>query len=151
MLIFGFDPGKNGAWGAINSNGKFHFCGDMLFDDERFLSEKMWEEICIARDGQDCQVVVEQVHSMPRDGVRQAFAFGTAYGIVIAIAQRLHCPFHFVSPQRWKRDMELTSDKEDCRMKAISLFPEGYEHLSKKKHHNRAEALLLAEWLRRQQ
>lgn len=40
MLIFGFDPGKNGAWGAINSNGKFHFCGDMLFDDERFLSEK---------------------------------------------------------------------------------------------------------------
>lgn len=92
----------------------------------------MWEEICIARDGQDCQVVVEQVHSMPRDGVRQAFAFGTAYGIVIAIAQRLHCPFHFVSPQRWKRDMELTSDKEDCRMKAISLFPEGYEHLSKR-------------------
>lgn len=58
--------------------------------------------------------------------------------------------FHFkeVLPTVWKRQMKLYGkDKDACRLKALSLFPKAKIKL--KKHHDRAEALLLAEFLRR--
>ena len=147
MLIFSFDPGKTGAWGAITHTGKYHACGDMIFDDKIINTEKIWAEICMARDGQDCQVVVEAVHSMPRDGVRQAFSFGTSFGAVIGLAQRFRAPWHFVSPRQWKSDMGLTSDKNESLAMARELWPTA--PLKRKMDNGRAEALLMAEWLRK--
>lgn len=149
MLIFGFDPGKTGAWGAITHNGDYHACGDTYFDERGILTEKMWAEICMARDGQDCQVIVELVHSMPRDGVRSAFAFGSAYGATLALAQRFNCTWHMVTPQRWKKALQLDSDKQKSLDLARELWPNA--PLSRKKDNGRAEALLLAEYLRREQ
>lgn len=54
-----------------------------------------------------------------------------------------------ISPGVWKKAMGLSgADKETSRFKALGMFPKA--DLQKKKHHNRAEALLLAEYLRRQ-
>ena len=148
MLIFGFDPGKSGAWGAITHTGAYHSCGDMLHGDKGILTEEIWAEICLARDGQDCEIVVEAVHSMPRDGVRQAFSFGTSYGAVLGLAQRFRAPWHFVSPRVWKRAMELDNDKDKSLALARELWPTA--PLARKKDNGRAEALLMAEWLRRE-
>ena len=81
MLIFGIDPGKTGAWGAITHNGDYHSCGDMYCDANGYLeTEKIWDEICMARDAQDCVVVLERVASRPMQGVVSVFSFGMAFG-----------------------------------------------------------------------
>lgn len=51
-------------------------------------------------------------------------------------------------PADWKARMKLGPDKEKCRQKALALFPDA--DIPLKKHHNRAEALLLCEALRRE-
>lgn len=55
-----------------------------------------------------------------------------------------------VDPSVWKRAMGLSGkDKNVSRSKAVQLFPRAGPRLSRVKDHNRAEALLLAEYLRR--
>jgi len=148
MLIYGIDPGKSGAWAAITHTGKYHTCGDMHHTDTYLLTEQIWAEMLLSRDGQDCEVVVEEVHSMPRDGVRQAFSFGSSYGAIIGIAQRFRSPWHLVRPQAWKRYYGLTADKNDSLELARELWPDA--PLTRKKDNGRAEALLISEYWRRQ-
>lgn len=156
MIIIGVDPGlKSGAWGAITHHGNFAGCGDIPHDETRILGKEFKSVLLNMIDGRDFEIITEDVHSWPGQGLGSTYRFGRAVGAIEAVCEALTsgCPWnegawHIVSPQRWKRDMDLTSDKEQCRLAAQYLFPEA--DLTKKKYHNRAEALLLAEWFRRQ-
>jgi crossover junction endodeoxyribonuclease RuvC len=151
LIIIGVDPGlKSGAWGAITHHGNFAGCGDIPHDETRILGKEFKNVLLKMIDGRDFEIITEDVHSRPGQGLGSTYRFGRAVGAIEAVARDLPGTWHIVSPQRWKRDMGLTSDKEVCRNVAINLFPEAKQNLDKKKHHNRAEALLLAEWLRRQ-
>jgi len=56
----------------------------------------------------------------------------------------------YVYPAQWKKYYGLLhADKEESIEKAIELFPSAKEFLILKKHHNRAEALLIANYLRK--
>lgn len=147
MLIFSIDPGFGGAWGVITHNGKFHTCGDMTNNGSHILAEDVWGEMLLSRDGQDCEVVVEAVHSMPGQGVSSSFKFGMAFGQAVSLAQRFHAPWHLVAPRVWKKAMGLSSDKNESLEMARELWPEA--PLKLKKHVDRAEALLMAEYWRR--
>lgn len=157
MIYVAIDPGLvSGAWGAVTHRGEFAGCGDVPNDGFRILTKELRNNLSVFIDGRDFEIVTEDVHSMPQQGVASTYKFGRAVGAIEAVCEALTaaCPWnegawHIVSPQRWKRDMGLTADKESCRNIANALFPEGKKYLDKKKHHNRAEALLLAEWLRR--
>ncbi|MDO8605136.1 MAG: hypothetical protein Q7R40_01240, partial [Phaeospirillum sp.] len=53
-------------------------------------------------------------------------------------------------PGVWKRTLGLLkADKAASRARAVELYPEVAGRLTRVKDHGRAEALLLAEWLRR--
>lgn len=149
MMYLGLDPGFSGAWGMINHKGHYISCGDMLHDDKFILTNLMCAEINQARDKEDMQVIVEAVHSMPGQGVSSSFKFGYAYGAAISLAQRLNCPWHVVTPQRWKKALKLDSDKDKSLFMARNLWPNA--PLTRKKDNGRAEALLLADYLRREQ
>jgi hypothetical protein len=148
MLIYGIDPGFSGAWGVITHTGKFHTCGDMANNGIYIDTEYVWAEMSLARDGQDCSVIVESVGAMPGQGVSSSFKFGMAYGAAISLASRLKCGVELVRPQKWKKEMGLSSDKNLSLEMARDLWPDAPIKL--KKHADRAEALLLAEYLRRQ-
>lgn len=149
MMYLGIDPGFSGAWGMIDHNGKYQSCGDMLHNDKHILSRAVWAEMCQAVDRQDLEIIVESVHSMPRQGVASTFKFGMAYGAAISLAERFNCPWHLVAPKKWKKLLGLDSDKDNSLELARSLWPNA--PLSRKKDNGRAEALLLAEYLRREQ
>eukprot|EP00798_Chlamydomonas_sp_ICE-L_P015945 gene15945-22079_t len=52
-----------------------------------------------------------------------------------------------VPPRHWKADWDLVGkDKEESRLLAINVFPHFKDMLKLKKHHGRAEALLIAAW-----
>ena len=147
MLYLGIDPGFTGAWGLINHHGDYIACGDMKHNDRWIDTNKVFHDIGHARESDDLMVVVEAVHAMPKQGVSSSFKFGMAYGASLAIAARLNTQFELVPPRTWKRDMELSADKKDSLVMARELWPDS--PLERVKDNGRAEALLLAEWLRR--
>ena len=88
---------------------------------------------------------LEDVHSMPRDGVKSAFAFGHSLGAVEGVIAALSIPYYFVTPTKWQKViLERTAGKnhEFIRAAAVRMFPE--VNLQLKKDHNRAAALLIA-------
>lgn len=148
MKYIGIDPGFSGAWGMIDHNNKYIACGDMHHTDKHILTQFVFAEIIDNLHGDDCEVVVETVHSMPKQGVASSFKFGVAYGGAVAIAERLHCAWHMATPQLWKKALKLDSDKQKSLDLARQLWPTA--PLKRQKDNGRAEALLMAYWLRKQ-
>lgn len=155
----GIDPGLTGAWAAIDSAGKVVRIDDIPTMASGGKGAKVQRQVnpaalaadlrSLMSDGDAVMVALERTSAMPGQGVSSMFSMGDSYGAIRAAVAIKSLPCEHVSPQSWKRAMGLDSDKERCRAKAIQLFPDAAELLARKKDHNRAEALLLAEWLRR--
>lgn len=88
-------------------------------------------------------VVIEDVHSMPDQGVASTFTFGVTLGTVEGAAAAWYLPIHKVSPQAWKYVFKLDSDKNKSRFKAMELFPEKASEFVPKGADGKAEASIL--------
>lgn len=97
------------------------------------------------------RIVMENVHSMPKQGVASAFNFGVAVGMLKATCRLwVGNELELVQPEVWKGYFQLPGDdKEAARQLALRLFPETSHFLARKKDHNRAEAELIAWWANR--
>jgi crossover junction endodeoxyribonuclease RuvC len=87
---------------------------------------------------------IERAGSMPWQGVASAFKYGRAAGTIEAVVACCGIPMVLVEPSKWKRTFRLNSDKEASRQLAIGLFPHAHDQLSLNRHHQRAEAMLIA-------
>jgi hypothetical protein len=111
-----------------------------------------WSEIAGWQEWVRARAYLEHVHSMPRDGVKSAFAFGRSYGNFEALLTAAGIPFERVGPAVWQRGFGLikhkgetqTQKKNRHKAKAQELFP------GVKVTHAVADCLLIAEWGRRQ-
>jgi crossover junction endodeoxyribonuclease RuvC len=146
MRFIGIDPGITGAVAIINSS-------TIQLIDSPIVQIKTKKKPDVAgyyqilkQFTEDSTVIVEEVHAMPGQGGVSGFNFGTAFGIWIGILAALEIPYELVSPQRWKRQMGVKGDKDESRTVALQLFPHLANQLNLKKHHNRADALLIAEY-----
>lgn len=149
MLFLGVDPGLvSGAWGLIDHHGGFRACGPIPNADRRITVRRWREDLLQAVGREDCIAALESVHSMPGQGVASTFAFGRAVGAIQGLLDLLPWPVTLAEPRVWKRTMGLTADKASSLLAARNLWPEA--PLKRVKDHGAAEALLLAEWLRRQ-
>ena len=148
MIYCGIDPGFSGAWGMIDHHGEYWSCGDMIHNGNHLLSRDIIAEMKQAIDRQDVEFILEAVHAMPKQGVSSTFKFGMSFGSAITIIERFSKVVHMVTPQQWKKDMKLSSDKAESLAMARDLWP--LAPLHRVKDNGRAEALLLAEWYRRQ-
>lgn len=76
--------------------------------------------------------------------------FGLWEGIIVGLqAAGEGLAYEEVSPKTWKTHMNLINcEKEQSLNMARAMFPEMENELKRKKDHNRAEALLLAEYAR---
>jgi len=92
---------------------------------------------------------LEAVHSMPKQGVASSFKFGVGLGIWQGILAALGIKFEMVTPQRWQKALldGMGKGKDGSMIVAQRLFPTA--DLRLRKHHGRADALLLAEFMRR--
>lgn len=144
MIFIGIDPGLSGAVGALH-NGEFIDVWDMPIMGGR-VNAVMLANILrgYKRPYMETTVVVEHVGSMPGQGVASTFKFGQAYGTALGVVGALGLPVVHVRPSVWKKLMGLGTDKEKARAAAIDRWPAAAPDLHLKKHHGRAEALLLA-------
>lgn len=160
MIYIGIDPGLSGAVGVIDEDTPD--AGAKVFDTPTALveGEKTQRKYLISAMVQILKpyagqpgvlAVLENVHSMPKQGVASSFCFGEGKGMWEGILAALEIPVELVSPQRWKKAImaDQGKDKSAARFKAMALFPTLAEQLKLVKHDGRAEALLMAEYGRR--
>ena len=57
--------------------------------------------------------VVENVGSMPKQGVSTTFKFGRAAGCLDGVLQALYCPMTYLTPAQWKTKMKMTGKAKD--------------------------------------
>jgi len=95
-------------------------------------------------------VVIEDVASRPGEGVASTFRFGFASGLVEGVAAGVQIPVLRVTPSVWKKAMRFPvgSSKAVSAHIAANLTPHLAGYFSLKKHHNRADAFLMAYWAR---
>ena len=160
----GIDPGYKGAIGILSGRGRFIAVYDMPIEiinkkGTKIVNFKRVSEFSQEVDGlklseillqyPNAKAIIEKVSSMPDQGVASSFNFGTSYGIAIGCVRGNRFELSKVPPNKWKAYFNLSSDKILSLELARELFPEAKEFLKLKKHDGRAEALLLAEYLRR--
>ena len=145
-MIIGIDPGKSGACALIDTNIVVDFF-DMPWKDKQVDVVELSDMLSFWRNIYEPEcLVVEHVHAMPKQGVSSTFQFGVSYGIVIGCAYTLGFDVVFVTPQKWKKALGLSSDKDESRMLATRLWPDNADAFSRKKDDGRAEAALIAYW-----
>lgn len=141
MMIMGIDPGVSGAWALLSDNGTIT-AGD-LPTVARGIDVPTFAQL--VRSTMPIRAIVEDVHSMPKQGVASTFKFGCAHGAVLGALLTIGIPVELVAPGRWKRHFRLGADKEASRAFALRTWPAA-DCFSRKKDHGRAEAALIALW-----
>ena len=144
MIYIGIDPGKSGAFAAIDKDGQ---CAVAIpWDAQEFI------KFAKASKHTTMTACVEKVGAMPGQGVTSMFNFGKSAGFIEGVLQAYSIPYQLVPPQTWKREFSLGHSKEDSITVCKRLFP-GVNLLPtdrcKKESGGMAEALLMAEYARR--
>jgi len=153
--IVGIDPGLTGALAFLNPDGTFLTLFDMPVMPNGKGKAKVQNQINSAAVAQifrradipmrDMCGIIEQVQAMTKQGVSSVFSFGDTYGALRTVPAVLGIPLTHVRPQAWKKRFGLIgADKDKSLPIAQGLFPTAELHL--KKHHNRADALLIARY-----
>jgi len=128
--------------------------------------KRMREEIVVAElvrifdvFARTSPVVLEKIQPMPPKvkgvtgeafqgrGAIAAMMIGRSAGLVEGVLAALGFSYTLVSPQTWKKAMlaGTSRDKGAAIVRACQMFP-AFDGISLKKHHGRAEALLMAAW-----
>lgn len=85
-------------------------------------------------------------------GAASLFSLGASYGRVMTVLELMGWPPVLYRPADWKRYFGLTKkrgeekDKDASRTLALKLYPEAERFLTRKKDHNRAEAILITRY-----
>jgi hypothetical protein len=157
QYFIGVDPGSaSGGAACLDSRGRIVELSDTDGELEAILFGRSTEhEVAnwFAKFGPlprgSVIAAIEKVRSMPGQGVSATFKFGWSYGFVRGILSAYRIPFEEPTPQVW--------------MKALGCMTGGYKAVSRARAHRQwpdyadritngyADALLIAEWLRRTQ
>ena len=148
----GIDPGLSGAIAILYGDDSYEVF-DIPIMSKGFGAVKneinaggMKEILAGAIVAGNAVAVLERVNAMPGQGVSSVFSLGDSFGVCRTVLACLVIPTIYVAPTMWKKHYGLTSDKEQARALAIRLFPKA--DLKLKKHIDRAEALLMALYLK---
>ena len=152
MIYIGVDPGLTGAIAAILPDGtiEFHDMPTLTVKSKQCLDYAGLAHILRRYPSRDSAMAcIEQVGAMPGQGVSSMFKFGQVYGAALATIATLQIPYRTLTPQTWKRQFRLIGQEKDAsRQRALEIWPQCVNELKLKKHHGRADALLLAEYIR---
>lgn len=161
-IYVGIDPGMSGAMAVITNEdifGKEVFIFDYGGGDLEAL-----KEVCTANEGIKIVALLENVHTMPKQGVVSQGKMMKNLGEWVGRLDALSISYSFVTPKTWQDKMfkdqpkiwKTVKGKKKLDTKAMSLkvarqlFPEMVSKLLRKKDADRADALLIAEYCRRE-
>ena len=168
MIIIAIDPGITGAIAALDHRGRPFGLHDMpvMERSSGFVQNQVSPSgldcllgiLINGSDRNEVMVMLERVGPMPKQAVSTVFSMGLTMGLIEGIIVGRRLAHTFVTPQEWKRavglprvskdeegaakDRKKRKGKDLARALAQKLYPDA--ELPLVKHHNRAEALLIA-------
>jgi len=148
-IFIGLDPGSSsGAWAIIDQGGNYMDCGEIPTVNSRVNAQAL--SLLLHTVGvSQIFIAVEDVHTMPKQGLSSSGKFMRAAGAIEAVAALTGDEVVLVRPQVWKKHHGLIgTDKKASLEMARQIWPDAPLHLVK--HHGRADALLMAMWLKDQ-
>lgn len=141
MKIVGVDPGLRGALALLDVEREALLrVVDIVASEGQILAGAVADALA---DWMVDRVVIEKVHSMPRQGVRSMFTFGRALGTVEGICAALELPVDYLAPRVWKSKLGLGKDKSASRALASRIWAPQRELFARVKDDGRAEAALI--------
>lgn len=150
MHYIGIDPGASGGVAIVDRAGH-------VVDETKMLEPRELHEWLVERLGwygnheNQARAVLERVSSSPQMGVASSFTFGRSYGRLEMLLAGLAIPYDAVVPRVWQPAVGVVypkgkpRDKNISKARAAQLFPRATIT------HANADALLLAEYCRRQE
>ena len=145
----GIDPGEHGG-AALISRGRLVECCQFDKLTEHEIAAWFFE---LHNEVIGC---LEKVWARPGNASRAAFAFGWNYGMARTLLIANNIPFEEPIPRTWQKALgikprdkqeSITNFKNRLKAKAHELFPKDSAQINK----SVCDAVLIAEWLRRQQ
>lgn len=152
VLILGIDPGLSGALAlyAPTRRGNELTVTDMPVHVLK-VNGKVRRRLdghslarCDAILSAPTHAILENVHSMPEQGIASAFSFGKVFGAIEQCLIDRNIPYTLVEPALWKRVLGVPADKDGARRRASQLMPAFSCLWDRAKDDGRAEAALLA-------
>jgi crossover junction endodeoxyribonuclease RuvC len=144
MRVLGIDPGSVSAAYAVYDTHH----GAVIVEDVPVVDRQVnaAEFARLVEQHRPDRVVIETVGAFPKQGVSSSFRFGMGCGLLRGVVLGRGLTLVEVPASTWKKYFKLNREAEKSRSLAIKLFP-AVQGLSRKRDHNRAEALLLAVYL----
>lgn len=143
MIWIGIDPGAKGAMAFIGN-----YITEVIPYEPRIYIERLKG----LKASDECICCIEDVHSLPREGVTSAHRFGRTIGWLYGVLDTIGIPYQLIKPQRWKAEFGLNSDKATSIEVCKRLFPDLSllrTERSRKEDDNLAEAMLMALYAKR--
>jgi crossover junction endodeoxyribonuclease RuvC len=164
VAVLGADPGITGAIAALDHCGAVVTILDLpvreipgISAEARYRFEidpralcQMLKEIVPPSD-RGITFAIEQTSAVARMGqvtssdLSSQAALAASRASIVAVAELMGFRVVRVRPQVWKKPYGKLKDKEEARQMALSLYP-ACKEISRKKDHNRSDALLLARY-----
>ena len=151
MIILGIDPGTTGACAVYDSGIDFVTDVFDIPNMEREYGKGLQVngialyDMLVKNVYPNMVVVIEEVGSMPKQGVVSSFNFGHTVGTIYGVVSCLGLDRYRIHPTAWKRKLGLIgTHKYGCMEMVKEAYPESRKYLTLKKHHNRADAIAIA-------
>lgn len=160
-VFIGIDPGKTGAIAVITGSKLRVYDTPTVVvkngkkNTTQFELPALWQTLLkIKKKAGKRQVhaVIEKVQAQPMFGAIPNFGLGNSFGHWEMALVAAGISFEYVIPDRWKKDLGIPSksDKTASRLLAQKLYPTYMEYFKRVKDDGRADATLMANWLKRQ-
>lgn len=145
-LILGIDPGCSGSIVVLDQD--LNYIDHLLMPTIKTGKSNRVNGVAIMaflKQYEISHAYLEQVHSMPKQGVASSFNFGHSAGVIEGIIQGMMIPYSLVTPQSWKKKAGLIgTDKDAARSMAVRLYPSIRVLDKKGQGQALADALLIA-------
>lgn len=160
MIILGIDPGLTGAMAMLTPAGlkgvmdiptmmRGAGTGSVKNQIDCYALYKKLQEMLTGYDKNEIMVVIEMQQAMGGGmNASAVFSLGLSAGIIEGVVAARALPHELVPPSQWKKAMGLSAKGKDAKEQSMAMakryYPEADLHLAK--HHNRAEAILIARY-----
>jgi hypothetical protein len=174
MTVIGIDPGLKGAICVLDGTRVVHLEDLPVHKVQHGQRAKVRNELdlhaiaaVLKRHAPD-HVYIEKVHAMPwrpkkkpgeqppeekpEKGATSSWRFAESFGqlqgllVGVSIGAAMDIPLTMVDPKVWQTHHGVGKERDGYRQRAVQLFPQTADKLGHKKDHNRAAALLLADY-----
>ncbi len=148
--VVGIDPGKTGAMALIA------YSGEILIHD---YQEIVYADDAIQRWKIDFYIIgacVEHVRPFKMNGSISNFSLGYSLGLWEAVLQNNDVPYSLIAPRtmqsehaEYEKDSGLGGKKRSIQA-SHRLYPHSRDYVYRAKDHNRADAILLAHYAKKE-